>query len=116
MKELSIAPEAAETLAEDADDAKTAQFYREVAERGETVSTQITDKKGEELVKQIVLSAMIQQIKDNLNEMTADMTRYDAGRVRGAIEALELVHRHGELPNISEEEMMQPFPEVLNDE
>lgn len=114
--DFTIEPDAAETMAEDAEDPEMEAFFREIAEGDEPFEGWMPDEDGEEFIHSIALSIVLDELQDNLDEITEDMTRYDAGRLRGVLETVELIHQEGDLPDVGQEPIFGLFPKAVTDE
>lgn len=112
--DLTIEPEAAATLAEDAEDPETKRFYERIAAGDEPYTGEVA----QETVNEMLLSMALLEIRDSVDEIADEigLTRYDAGRLRGVIEALAMMDKYDSLPKgeVTDDEVAELFPEPLD--
>ena len=84
MPELTIAPDAAETLAADADDERFAEYLRKQAERGERISMDITPEQKERMLARVMLPEIREKI-----ESDDDLSEFERGKKLGKLETFK---------------------------
>jgi hypothetical protein len=105
---MTITPEAAETIAEDTDNAEVEERMRRVASSGEEYEGEIDSQVFESMMAQL----MVRDALDNLDEITEYETRYDAGRIRGVLETLAWVQENTD-SRPTDEEFEELLPEAF---
>jgi len=84
MHKITVSPDAAETLAEDANNERFAEFLRKQAERGESISTEMEPEQQQRLIARVMLPEIREEI-----ESDEELSEFERGKKLGKTEAFE---------------------------